>query len=138
MRPPASTIAVSSERDRSISARGPTAAMRPPRMRRAPSAMMARERMAAPERAPGGPARVTSWRQWTIARSVMGQALQPCGADPRSAADALVGLLRLVEADFVGEKRGPGGPPRTRGSAPPWLAALRFILGTVCARSRPA
>src|ERR1039458_684503 len=108
MRPPASTIAVSSERDRSISARGPTAAMRPPRMRRAPSAMMARGRMAAPERAPGGPARVTSWRQWTIARSVIGQALQPCGADRRSAADALVGLLRLVEADFVGEKRVQG------------------------------
>src|ERR1035437_9298994 len=106
MRPPASTISVSSERDRSISARGPTAAMRPPRMR-----------MAAPERAPGGPARVTSWRQWTIARSVMGQALQPCGADPRSAADALGGLLRVGEADFVGAKRvqgdprGPGGPP---------------------------
>src|ERR1017187_2677187 len=117
MRPPASTISVSSEKDRAISARGPTAAMRPSRMRRAPSAMMARERMAGPERASGGPARVTSWRQWTTARSVMGEALQPGGADPRSAADALVGLLRLVEADFVGEKRvqgdprGPGGPP---------------------------
>src|ERR1039458_2460822 len=154
MRPPASTIAVSSERDRSISARGPTAAMRPPRMRRAPSAMMARERMAAPERAPGGPARVTSWRQWTIARSVMGQALQPCGADPRSAADALAGWLRLGEAvsrcdnwrrggpspaaraapgavlvgwgELLWGGGGPpgGGPGRTRGSAPPWLAAL--------------
>jgi len=39
------------------------------------------------------------------------------GRTPWSAADALVGLLRMRESDFVGEERvqgdprGPGGPP---------------------------
>jgi hypothetical protein len=40
------------------------------------------------------------------------------GRTPRSAADALVGLLRLDEHGRVSGKAGPGGPARTRGSAP--------------------
>jgi hypothetical protein len=40
------------------------------------------------------------------------------GRTPWSAADALVGLPGLEEADFNGEGPGPGGPAQTRGSAP--------------------
>jgi hypothetical protein len=40
------------------------------------------------------------------------------GRTPWSAADALVGLPLLHEPDFVSEGAGPGGPARTRGSAP--------------------
>jgi hypothetical protein len=40
------------------------------------------------------------------------------GRTPWSAADALVGLELLHEPDFLGERAGPGGPARTRGSAP--------------------
>ena len=40
-----------------------------------------------------------------------------CGADPRSAADALVGFLGVIDL----RKSRTGGPARIRGSAPRWV-----------------
>ena len=50
------------------------------------------------------------------------------GRAPRPAADALVGLLRLERAEFIGDRR-VQGDPRRRGSAPHnnclWSEAIR-------------
>ena len=57
------------------------------------------------------------------------------GRTPWSAADAPVGSRRRDEADFAAEKAGPGGPARTRGSAPPVkeIVKMKVLIATLVA-----
>ena len=48
------------------------------------------------------------------------------GRTPPSAAGPLAGLPRAAWSCFRERKAGPGGPARTRGSAPPTLPESRF------------
>src|SRR5476649_2306161 len=56
----------------------------------------------------------------------IGQSALNCGADPWSAADALVGLPRADDSDSIWREAGPGGPART-GGPPHNLCRIRSL-----------